>query len=161
MFEMAAPSEPFIPNEHQVFVGKIFAVLGALFGVAVFISIKILVRRWMKRRASAAVANPSEEPKIRLWTIHFPELQHLPPDERETLLRTALEGSEIQIFRRRVRICMKVLSALITATILAIVLVDQAKHLFLLPICVIGALVTIIGAAFARVQIGQEFFAAW
>jgi hypothetical protein len=150
---MAVPSEPFVPNEHQVFVGKIFSVLGALFGIAIIISIRMVVRQWIKRRAAArATTAHSVGPKINLWTFKFPELDHLPPVERETLLRSALESPEIQAFRRRVPIYLRVLSALVTATTVAVIAFDGATHLILLPILVAGAVLMMISAAFIRGQ---------
>jgi hypothetical protein len=95
----------------------------------------------------------TSEPKMKLWMIKFPELDHLAPIERETLLRTALEGPEIKAFRSRVSIYIRILSVLITATIFVAIALDEATHLILLPILVVGTLLTMIGVVLVRVQI--------
>lgn len=77
------------------------AVFIALFGLIYVLVIGPMTRLKQKLRAEIQeVGGKLPTSAMKIFTIKFPELEHLPPMERETILRRCAESIELRRFRR-------------------------------------------------------------
>jgi Na+/melibiose symporter-like transporter len=129
-------------------IWRMVALIAVAIGVWTYVVVLFRARRREKQNPT-----PSEPHTIKLWKVEFPELNHLPTDERERLLRSALENTEVETFRRATRRLMAIIFYTAMAILIAIA-VTTSQPAWLVTACFVPALlITFIATIFIRIQL--------
>ena len=129
------------PHDHPP-IWRLVALVAAAIGVWTYV---ILMYRAQRRPKQNPL--PSDTYTIKLWKVDFPELNHLPEAERDRLLRSALENTEIEKFRRRTRRLMAIIFYATMAIVIALGLTTNLPA-WLVTVCSVPALLIVFVATF-------------
>lgn len=96
---------------------------------------------------------PPDTYTIKLWKVDFPEINHLPEADRDRLLRSALENTETEKFRRGTRKLVAIVFYGTMAIVIALGITTDLPAWLVTVCCVPALLITFIATIFIRIQI--------